>query len=1039
MRSRRIAVAVFSVMFVTGIAAAAPPPKPGMVKVYKRKAAEKKPATTQNKPSVKIDILERKFKKQADAAREAAIQTLIQLIEVTPKEDAQKPVMLFKLADLYWEKSNTYFVQAYAKDDLIHDAKVRKDLDTARRHLQAKFKLKKKSDEWRKKVVDVYQVIEKDHPDYTRLDAVYYYIGYHMTQMGLVDQGYKYFLKLVRQRPKSKLVPEALLSIGEYYFNNRDLDLAAGFYQKVQLYPSSKAYGFALYKHGWVFYNKRQWMLALKKFLQVIRYADTQRVLRKKDRLVLRREAIRDLVKTYAQTSFGADNALPFFKKIAPKIYLELGQMLAVNYFDNGKYGNAVRVYKHLIRNAPSDKRALVWQREIVNNTDRLPNQEELTVKEVGRMVALYQHFKGKVDENFLKDQEPKIDELMRVIASHYHKNAEVTKSDKTMAYAHHMYKEYFKIFSHSPELAAMMMNYGHMLYGLNNFKLAVEMYEKVLESAPDGKYAEKAAFFAVACYNKLVTISYRFDKELIEKKRPLPDVLKKMVSACDRYVVTAKKKGQGQSEDVVKCVFATGRIYFQHYHLDEAVTRFERIKDEHRTHHLLNEALRYLAVLYVHTKKQDKFQQLQKGIQTMPIDPSVRNTLRDLAKNQQFNRCFDLEKTRRFASAGLCFRRYTDQFPDSKILDQALYKAAQNFHKSKMVPQAIKALGELYNKRGNSKLAPDTLFAIGQMYHSVAVYSEAARFYEIAVLKHGNHKKAEDALLYAATFRQGLKEYDKAIEDYKRYLELFKSSNKVARVYFNIGLLMERQKQWRAMGDHFERYMRAYRTKGSADMALTAMFKIGLAQWEQGRHKKALKQFKQVQAYYERLAPEDQKKLNLGLTSAAHARFFEGEYLLRDANRVTLHGNQRKINRSFLKKGKIILEAKRIFQDVRKYKDPNWTIASICRMGAAYQRFGDAIEKIPDPRGLGEDGLDKYKAYMDKISGGVKKNAIRAYKQCLQLAIKLSWFNKYTSDAELNLGKLDYSFKYMKELRPRPSFVRTRAKLADFDMTLPD
>ncbi|MCA9524463.1 MAG: tetratricopeptide repeat protein [Myxococcales bacterium] len=1016
--------------------------KPAQVKEYKRKKVFKRKVDP-NRPTINTAVLERQFKKMAQDALEAQIQTLDQLLSVTEDNDPQKPVMLYKLADLYWEKSNGFFLRAYGLDEKIFQAKNSGQTGLASKLASDKTKYNKLSQEWRLKVIETYKKIDEKHPNFKDLDAVYYYIGYHYSQMGMVDNGYKYFQKLVNQRPKSRLVPEALLSIGDYHFNNRRLDEAEIFYKRAELFTGSKAYGFALYKHAWVYYNRRQYVQALKKFLQVIKYADSKKILRKKDRLNLRREAIRDLVKTYSQVG-NAERALPFFKKIAPTFYLELGQMLAYNYHDNGQYENAVQLNRLLIANAPHDKRVLIWQREVVNNTDRIPNSEEKTVKEVGRLVALLLKMKDKVPATFLAKQEKEIDELMRVLATQYHKIAESSKRETFLAYAHHMYREYFRVFKASPELTAMTMNYANLLYNLNQWKMAASMYERVLESDTSSKYSDDAAFFVLMCYNHLISVSNELSKDKgdLTKKRPISDLFMRMVRACDRYVDVAKKtKKEVNNEDVVKAKFAAAKIYADHGHIDEAIKRFKTLREEHKNHYLAGYATKYLVVLL---QIQGKIKDIEDIARTSTnLDPEVKNTLNKIRKKNQFNACFDLEEKKRWVSAADCFRAYTRKFTDANDLDQALYKAAQNYQKAKAIEQAIEALGELYNKRSSSKLAPDALYSIGQLYQSVAVYSEAAKYFEIFVQNHAATKKklAEKAVIAAALFRQGLQQYDKAIENYKRFLQLFTTSSQVMRVYYNIGLIFERQKKWSQMQDHFERYLRLYADRGSTDMKISAMYKIGWALWKQRKTKKALKQFKQVTLAWKRLGDASRTKLTFGRTQAAHARFMEGEFLLDEAEKIKLKLPQSRLKKLFKKKGQAIADAARVFMEVRTYRDPNWTIAAICRVGKAYQQFGDAIEKAPVPAKIrkNEIQLDAYKTFLDNVAENVKKKSVAAYKGCLKLAEKLSWFNKFSTEAEQNLTKLDYSIKVMKELRPAPKFLLTKNRLSDFDTTLPD
>ena len=77
---------------------------------------------------------------------------------------------------------------------------------------------------------------------------------------------------------------------------------------------------------------------ALTDFLDVVQYSDKQRG-GGRNKLVLKREATRDLVKTYVHIDEATPKkALRFFRKVAPTKYLDLCESLAQLYSDKGKF-----------------------------------------------------------------------------------------------------------------------------------------------------------------------------------------------------------------------------------------------------------------------------------------------------------------------------------------------------------------------------------------------------------------------------------------------------------------------------------------------------------------------------------------------------------------------------------------------------------------------------------------------------------------------------------------------------------------------------
>ena len=82
------------------------------------------------------------------------------------------------------------------------------------------------------------------------------------------DAARKYFKRLIKDYPKSRFIPYAFLSFGEYFFEQKELEDALKFYDKVMQFPESPVYGYAKYKEGWVYYNLGDFKQALATFVE---------------------------------------------------------------------------------------------------------------------------------------------------------------------------------------------------------------------------------------------------------------------------------------------------------------------------------------------------------------------------------------------------------------------------------------------------------------------------------------------------------------------------------------------------------------------------------------------------------------------------------------------------------------------------------------------------------------------------------------------------------------------------------------------------
>jgi TolA-binding protein len=62
---------------------------------------------------------------------------------------------------------------------------------------------------------------------------------------------------MIKNHPKSKLIPDAWLALGELHFDKHRIKEATTAYQNVMNFKTHRAYPYAVYKLGWCFYNSQ--------------------------------------------------------------------------------------------------------------------------------------------------------------------------------------------------------------------------------------------------------------------------------------------------------------------------------------------------------------------------------------------------------------------------------------------------------------------------------------------------------------------------------------------------------------------------------------------------------------------------------------------------------------------------------------------------------------------------------------------------------------------------------------------------------------
>ena len=77
---------------------------------------------------------------------------------------------------------------------------------------------------------------------YERMDEVLFKLAYLLTSVKKEDQAREFFLRLIKDYPNSKYIPDAYLSFAEFYFDKGEMDNALKFYEKVEQFPKSSVY-----------------------------------------------------------------------------------------------------------------------------------------------------------------------------------------------------------------------------------------------------------------------------------------------------------------------------------------------------------------------------------------------------------------------------------------------------------------------------------------------------------------------------------------------------------------------------------------------------------------------------------------------------------------------------------------------------------------------------------------------------------------------------------------------------------------------------
>lgn len=1007
------------------------------VKAFSRQKEERPAAEAKKGPGFKGKSDEIELPAVAQQKRDEAIRLLTELAQSTPDSDAEKPQFLFQLAEMLWSKSKYYEQQAFKTQDDMYkadDAKDRARVDQLKRKMQSELEESKKL---REQAVQVYVQIIKSFDSFDQLDNVYFFLGVNLLEIGKRPQALQIFREMIKKYPESRYIPNVLLAFGEYYFDNDDMEQALKAYEKVLSFKDSNIRTYAMYKLAWCHYNQADYDQAMSTFLDVVKETEKGRAATDKS---LRKEALRDIVLTYSQIG-KASKAMEFFGKVVKSQgdVLFMGERLAQLFAEQGQLQESTNLFHKLIDLNRTSFKVMDYQLEIVRNVEALGIQRE-TVKEVLRSMALFEHARKFKDADGAQvtSVETNLEQILREYATNYHRQAQKTRNEETYALAYELYKVYIESFPQSKDLYIMTFFYAELLYRLQKYDEATVMYEKVIELDPKGEYSKEAIHAVVLSGQKAVKVEEVLsttDKSIntsanddkpkgIPTPKTLTPAAASFVRACERYMEI-----NPDGKDIVKVMYSRARLLYDYDHLQEAIPVFQLITKKYPDDRLaVIAADLHLDSLYL----LNDFDALEQAVTVYRANDKLavgefKGRLDLLAEQTSFKKCNILEDKKEYDVAAVCFTDFYKAFPESEYVDKALYNAALDYERVNELGKAIQVRKGLLQLRPNSDLAPITLFNIGGNYHALAVYSEASKFYELFVQYFPEHEKTEEALANAATFRQGLGQNDEAINNYKKYLELFpQKKEQCAEVFFQIAAVLDESGRKKDAVGVYEDYLKKWAKVGKKDRELEANVKIGLAQWEARSENKAIDLFNKTLKIYSGLRDEQRSTLTTGRDAAAQARFMVGEARTRELQKIKLKLPEKALQKSLVEKIKGYEEARQIYFDVFNFQRPDWTIAALYRIGFLFQDFANEIRNSPVPTGLTEDQIEIYKGGLEEKASQIEGGAVESYQKCLETALQASWFNQYSKKCEVELANLKpREYRKPSELRAEPNASR--------------
>jgi tetratricopeptide (TPR) repeat protein len=818
----------------------------------------------------------------ADKMRDEAIEAFKRLIPKI-KEPSAKADLLYRLSELYWEKSK--YLHRLEMDRYL-EAEKKYDAAVARgEKVEPPKEDHHESERYRAETMSLYEDILRDYPQYKLRDEVLFSQGYNLYELGRGPEAVKRYEELIRDFPKSQFVPDAYIQLGNYYFDNNKLIPAKQNYEKARDTGAPKIYAYAIYKLAWCDYNSGDYEAGLKKLQEAVQYAET----RGEELGDLKTEALNDLTVFYVQLDQPKE-AIAYFKEKAPvKRQARLIAKTAVGLADAGHFDSAILMFRWLIDDKPMGPSAPEYQQAIVRAYEGLRQRTQVRT-EMKKMVDLYRPGGSwwKANEGnkpVLRNAFNVTEEAMRVMVTEYHQEAQKTREVATYQLARDIYKEYVDAFASGddPDFVSdsafnLRFFYAEILWALEEWEAAAAQYDAVVSfKIPDRdsarevsneSYRKSASFAAVLAYDKLVKIErgqlarsdlkagqkvdenkYKGDvekKRIIKKdakeqqEQALTRFEERLVAACDMY-----NKLYPDNPDEVDLRYQAAVILYDRNHFVDAARRFGEIiskfPEERRSRDAADLTMFVLESREEWLELNKLARQFQGNKKLTKPGTDFAARVAKVVEGSQYKWVDEVvyRQEKNPKKAAQLFLEFVTEFPQSENADRALTYAMIIFQEAAELDRGVEAGERVLREYPDSVFDLKVRYTLAGFYEKMAEFKKAAEAYEAFV-------EAYDAA--AGTKKRRVSKGVKRSAEREQLVQ--EAEAWVADALFNAGLW------WEGVGSS-QKAIAAYnayisRFKERKDVPQLA-FNVGLVHEKDGRWADAAKAFASFAETYTR------------------------------------------------------------------------------------------------------------------------------------------------------------------------------------------
>jgi outer membrane protein assembly factor BamD (BamD/ComL family) len=625
-----------------------------------------------------------------------------------------------------------------------------------------------------REAIVLYKKLLEKYPHYERNDQVLYNMSRAYEELGEVEQAMAVMNQFVKQYPRSKYIDEVQFRRGEYYFTRRKyLDAEEAYKAITDIGTGSFYYELGLYKLGWAFYKQEMYEDALHRFIALLDHKVAAGFDAEQSKDEFEKKRVEDTYRVIS-LSFsnlgGSDEVVRYFdthgkRTYEMNIYANLGEF----YLETRRYADAAKAYKAFVKRNPFHKASPHFDMRVIEIYKKgafarlVIESSRAFASTYGLKAEYWKHY----DVNTYPDVLAHLKTILRELAQHYHalyQNKEYQEArGENFAEAQKWYREFLSSFPKDEQSPAMHYQLAELLLENKLYAEAAVEYERTAYDYPAHEKASAAGYAAVYARRENLKVVTETGKgaarrEVVRSSLKFADTFPTHEKAA--IVLGAAVDDLYEMKDYEQSIQVGHKLFAAFPQAEQPIRRGAWLVVAHASFELMKykEAeVGYINVLAL-TADNDKSR------------PGLADNLAAsiYKQGEQASKAQDLK------AAVEHYLRIALVAPASKIRPTAEYDAAAALMQMKDWDRAVDVLQAFRKSYPDHELQPEVTKKIALSYREAGKLATAAAEYERIETESKDAEVRRGALLVAADLYEQVKDMNRALQVYRRYVGLF-------------------------------------------------------------------------------------------------------------------------------------------------------------------------------------------------------------------------------------------------------------------------